>query len=202
MERIERERQELTARLRRVSTAGRVAFAAACSERLLRGVEAAGAEGDTQARRILDLLWQSAADYRFVDRKQDLRDLLEEVEDGISDEFELPAGTEAAEEVAQFASDAVVETLACSVSHEPHMAANAAAAVWNALVAYATREDDVDSGTSAFEQAFYDSTLMRTELAAEEADLAFVAAHPDLNDDQAAEIRRRARQNPLALFGL
>jgi uncharacterized protein YjaG (DUF416 family) len=192
--------QQLRAHLTALSRHSRVAFSAACAQRLLPVYESyrvqSNATGANEAAAMLERVWGDLAGSPLS--PEDLQILIDRgmaiIPHEDADEW-LP-GQAAAEDAAA----ALAYALRCRQNGEAQEAAWAARRVYEALDYFVIERDDIDTNLPGAEDRVLDDPLIQKELDRQQRDIdELLLVGPD--QGVYARLRRRAEAEAKSLFG-
>jgi uncharacterized protein YjaG (DUF416 family) len=189
-------------RLARVSPRARVAFAAACAERLFptyrQYVARAGVNDDGALRRMLDAAWDAAAGMPHA-QGAELADLIETCMDLIPNSEGGPPFRELP--VAEDCGAAVAYSLRCLENEDAREAAWAARCAYEAMDHVVVRRTGIDVNAHRAEGRILANPLIQTELGFQEEDLAWLESNRTEESKVTIELlRRRAAETAHVLF--
>lgn len=195
------EKAKLVGRLASLSHRGRVAFAAACAERLApayRLFERGPNEHVRKLEQAVEHLWSDSTSKTPLD---ELEAEIEGVMEIIPQEDDFPGVWVQEITNAQNAGMAVVYALRARLTNDVQEAAWAAQVAYEALDNFVVNKEDVDMTTSGGEMRALSHDLVQAELARQQRDLADLEAAPPRAQQEAIErIRQRAKADAARFF--
>jgi uncharacterized protein YjaG (DUF416 family) len=194
--------ESLLADLERLGWRHRVAFAAACCERLLPNYAAFVQEagwGDTQIlRTAIDYIWDVVADAHPADDSE-VRRLIESCDRIIPDTQDHDTISVSA---ALDAGSAVIETLQTLLDGNPRRIVDVASFCRDTVDMYIQDRDDLDYNTDAsFEAKILEDPLMKRELERQSAILSELANNPVLDRSLLTRLRNESNDNGRSNIG-
>lgn len=195
------EKAKLSGRLASLSHRGRVAFAAACAERLAPAYRLFEKEPNEHVRKLeqaVEHLWSDSKSKTSMD---ELEAEIEGIMEIIPQEDDFAGVWTQEATSAQNAGMAVVYALRTMLTNDVEEAAWAAQVAYEALDNFVVNKEDIDMTTPEGEMRALSHELVQAELARQQMDLEDLEAVPPRAQQEAIErIRQRAKADAARFF--